>query len=117
MGMAVNSVTNLGRSGVYDWMVQRVSAYLLALYTIFLLGFMLTTDLDYEAWAGLFSQTWFRIFSLGTLIALGGHAWVGLWTVSTDYLKHTGVRFGFQAIVILAIFVFLVWGVQVLWGA
>jgi succinate dehydrogenase / fumarate reductase membrane anchor subunit len=50
-------------------------------------------------------------------ISIAAHAWVGLWTVSTDYLKQTGVRFAFQAVVMLAIFVFLVWGVQVLWGA
>ncbi len=42
----VNSVTNLGRSGVFDWLIQRVTAYVLALYTIFLLGYMLTTDVN-----------------------------------------------------------------------
>ncbi|WP_339805829.1 succinate dehydrogenase, hydrophobic membrane anchor protein [uncultured Marinobacter sp.] len=116
MDMAVSSVTNLGRSGVYDWMVQRVSAYVLALYTIFLLGFMLTTDVTYDAWAGLFGQTWFRIFSLGTLIALGGHAWVGLWTVTTDYIKATALRFLIQAACGATMFVYVVWGIQILWG-
>jgi succinate dehydrogenase / fumarate reductase membrane anchor subunit len=77
----VNSVTNLGRSGVFDWMVQRVTAYVLALYTIFLIGFTLTTDVDYQTWSGLFSQTWFRIFTLLVLVSIGAHAWVGLWTV------------------------------------
>ena len=73
--------------------------------------------LDYATWSGLFSQTWMRIFSLLAFISIAAHAWVGLWTVSTDYLKQTGARFAFQAVVMLAIFVFLVWGVQVLWGA
>ncbi len=114
--MAVNSVTNLGRSGVYDWMVQRVSAYVLALYTIFLLGFIIITKPDYVEWAALFSQTWFRVFSLGTLIALGGHAWVGLWTVSTDYLKSTAPRFLLQAACGTVMFVYVVWGIQILWG-
>lgn len=114
--MAVSSVTNLGRSGVYDWMVQRVSAYLLALYTLFLLGFMLTTDVTYESWSALFEQTWFRIFSLGTLIALGGHAWAGLWTVTTDYIKATALRFLGQAACGTAMFVYAVWGIQILWG-
>lgn len=116
MGMAVNSVTNLGRSGVYDWMVQRVSAYVLALYTIFLLGFIIITRPDYVEWAALFSQTWFRVFSLGTLIALGGHAWVGLWTVSTDYVKGMAPRFLLQAACGTVMFVYVVWGIQILWG-
>lgn len=112
----VSSVTNLGRSGVYDWMVQRVSAYVLALYTLFLLGFILTTDVTYESWSGLFGQTWFRIFSLMMLVSLGAHAWVGLWTVTTDYIKATAPRFLVQAACGATMFVYVVWGVQILWG-
>lgn len=89
----VNSITNLGRSGAFDWMIQRVTAYVLALYTIFLLGFLVTTDVTFETWSALFDQTWFRIFSLLALLSLGGHAWVGLWTVTTDYIKPMGARF------------------------
>ncbi|WP_110655662.1 succinate dehydrogenase, hydrophobic membrane anchor protein [Salinicola halimionae] len=114
----VTNITNLGRSGLSDWLIQRVSAVVLALYALFVVAYLLFhPHLDYATWSGLFAQTWMRIFSLLAFISMAAHAWVGLWTVSTDYLKHTGVRFGFQAVVILAIFVFLVWGVQVLWGA
>ncbi|UDL03475.1 succinate dehydrogenase, hydrophobic membrane anchor protein [Marinobacter sp. CA1] len=112
----VSSVTNLGRSGVYDWLIQRVTAYVLALYTIFMLGFALTTDVNFESWAALFGQTWFRIFSLLALISLGAHAWVGLWTVTTDYVKAMAPRFLIQAVCGLAMFVYIVWGVQILWG-
>lgn len=112
----VSSVTNLGRSGVFDWLIQRVTAYVLALYTIFLLGFLLTTDVNYETWSGLFEQTWFRIFSLLALISLGAHAWVGLWTVTTDYIKPMAPRFLVQAACGLAMFVYLVWGIQIFWG-
>ncbi|MDV2079340.1 succinate dehydrogenase, hydrophobic membrane anchor protein [Marinobacter xestospongiae] len=112
----VSSVTNLGRSGVYDWLIQRVTAYVLALYTIFMLGFALTTDVNYESWSALFGQTWFRIFSLLALISLGAHAWVGLWTVTTDYVKAMAPRFLIQAVCGLAMFVYIVWGVQILWG-
>jgi len=112
----VSSVTNLGRSGVFDWMVQRVSAYVLAIYTIFLLGFVVSTDLTYETWAGLFSQNWFRIFSLAAFIALGAHAWVGLWTITTDYIKKALPRFLVQALCGAAMFVYLIWGIEILWG-
>ncbi len=112
----VNSITNLGRSGAFDWMIQRVTAYVLALYTIFLLGFLVTTDVTFETWSALFDQTWFRIFSLLALLSLGGHAWVGLWTVTTDYIKPMGARFLVQALCGLTMFVYLVWGIQILWG-
>ncbi|PHQ24156.1 succinate dehydrogenase, hydrophobic membrane anchor protein [Marinobacter guineae] len=112
----MNSVTNIGRNGIQDWIIQRVSAYVLALYTVFLLGFFISTDVDYQSWSALFDQAWFRIFTLLTLLSIAGHAWVGLWTVSTDYIKSAGQRMLFQAVVVLAIFVYVVWGIQIIWG-
>ncbi|MFO7787981.1 MAG: succinate dehydrogenase, hydrophobic membrane anchor protein [Halospina sp.] len=113
----VKSVTNLGRTGAYDWLMQRVSAVVLALYTLFLTGFVLgSSDLDYAQWAGLFDQMWMRIFSLLALISLGIHSWVGLWTITTDYIKPTALRFVVQAGCGLIMFVYLVWGVEILWG-
>ncbi len=113
----VKSVTNLGRTGVYDWLMQRVSAVVLALYTVFLVGYVLAApDLDYGQWSALFEQTWMRVFSLLALISLGIHAWVGLWTITTDYIKPMAPRFLLQAVCGLIMFVYLVWGVQILWG-
>ena len=56
--------------------------------------------------------------------ALSVHAWVGMWTISTDYLTpmalgkvgDSAVRFLFQAVCGVAMFSFFVWGVQILWG-
>lgn len=114
----VTNITNLGRSGLSDWLIQRVSAVVLALYAVFMVGYLLFhPDLDYATWNGLFSQTWMRIFSLLAFVSLAAHAWIGLWIVVTDYIKPTGIRFIVQIAIIIAIFIFLVWGVQVLWGA
>lgn len=114
----VTNITNFGRSGLSDWLVQRVSAIILALYSVFMVGYLLLhPGLDYATWNGLFEQTWMRIFSLLAFISVAAHAWIGLWTVVTDYIKPTGIRFTAQTIIILANFVFLVWGIQVLWGA
>jgi len=120
----VTNVTNFSRSGLYDWMAQRVSAVLLAAYFLFLLGFLVCyPNLGYAEWKALFAHTAMRIFSL---LALGGlivHAWVGMWTITTDYLTPmaigrwaTGVRFLVQAACGVLQFVLFVWGVQILWG-
>ncbi|RKQ97055.1 succinate dehydrogenase / fumarate reductase membrane anchor subunit [Kushneria sinocarnis] len=114
----VTSIMNLGRSGVSDWLIQRVSAVILALYTIFIVAFLLFhSDLDYSAWSALFAQTWMKIFTLLALLSVAAHAWVGLWIVATDYIKPANIRIATLTVVILALFVFVVWGVQVLWGA
>jgi succinate dehydrogenase / fumarate reductase membrane anchor subunit len=120
----VTNVTSFARSGLADWMVQRVSAVILAAYTLFLLGYVvLNPGMGYAEWHALFSNNAMRILSLLTLVALCAHAWIGIWTISTDYLtpmalgkSATAVRFIFQAACGVAIFVFLVWGVQILWG-
>ncbi len=112
----VASVTSLGRNGLYDWLIQRFTAVVLAAYTIFMLGYLvLNPDLTYAQWSGLFDGTPMRIFSLLALFSMGAHAWVGLWTISTDYMKATGVRVIFQAVCGVAMFAYVVWGVQILW--
>ncbi len=113
----VTSVTSFGRNGLSDWLVQRVSAVILAAYTVFLMGWMiLTPELDYLQWKALFDCTAMRIFSLLAILALAAHAWIGLWTVSTDYMKAAVVRVPFQVVVVLTLFVYVVWTVQILWG-
>jgi succinate dehydrogenase / fumarate reductase membrane anchor subunit len=64
-----------------------------------------------------------RVFSVMALIALCAHAWIGLWSVSTDYFtermlgaKGNVVRWLFQASVAIVTFTYLVWGVQILWS-
>ena len=120
----VTSVTNFSRSGLYDWMAQRVSAVVLAAYAMFLLGYVIANPgMGYAEWQGLFANSWMRIFSMLSLVALSAHAWIGLWTITTDYLTPmslgnwaTGVRFLVQALCGLTMFVLFVWGVQILWG-
>ncbi|MBM6550436.1 succinate dehydrogenase, hydrophobic membrane anchor protein [Marinomonas ostreistagni] len=113
----VTQITSFGRSGLYDWMMQRISALVLSVYSIFIIGYLvLNPDLTYEQWSGLFETTAMRIFSLLALLSVGIHSWIGLWSVSTDYIKATGVRFFFQSLCGLAMFIYVVWGVQVLWG-
>jgi succinate dehydrogenase / fumarate reductase, membrane anchor subunit len=120
----MNSATSAGRSGLHDWVIQRFSAIVLAAYTVFLIGWMLLTpEVTYQAWTGLFDATWMRIFSLLALVSLCAHAWVGMWTIATDYLTAmtfgsaaTAVRLLFQAVCVILIFAYLVWGIQILWG-
>jgi succinate dehydrogenase / fumarate reductase membrane anchor subunit len=120
----VTPVTSLGRNGLYDWLVQRVSAVVLLVYFLFLAFFIGTADgLTYEEWQALFSQTWMRVFSLGALVSLCAHAWIGMWTIATDYLTRmtlgsaaTLVRLLFQLLCLGVLMVYFVWCVQILWS-
>ena len=120
----VTAVTSFGRSGLYDWLIQRVTAVVLLAYSLCLGGFLLThPDLQYAEWRAVFDSTAMRVFSLLALISLGAHAWIGLWAVVTDYVtvrmmgpKATVLRLLFQCGCGVVMFVYLVWGVQILWG-
>ena len=114
----VTNVLNYGRSGVADWVVQRFSALILAAYTVVMVIWLAVngSELTFAQWQGFMGQTWVRIFTLLTVLALAGHAWIGLWTVATDYLKKSGVRVAFLGGVAISLFVYVVWGISILWG-
>ena len=120
----VSSATNFSRSGLSDWIAQRASAVILLAYTLFLFGFLLTSpELNYEAWAALFDNTAVKLFSLLTVLALCAHAWIGMWTIATDYLTaaHLGsaatfIRIAFQFGCAFLVLIYLLWGIQIFWG-
>ena len=120
----VTQVASLSRNGMADWLVQRVTAVILAAYTVVLVGVVaLNPDLGYEGWRGLFSTTWMQVFTLLALISTCAHAWIGMWTIGTDYLReHTmgeganTIRLIYQMGCAIILVVYLIWGIKILWG-
>jgi len=120
----VTAVTSFGRSGLYDWLIQRVSAVVLAAYTLFIAAFILNTpEMTFAVWSELFGTLYMRIFSLLALLSIAAHAWIGLWAVLTDYLtnrlmgaKATVMRLIAQMVLGLVTVTYTVWGIEILWG-
>jgi succinate dehydrogenase / fumarate reductase membrane anchor subunit len=120
----VKPVTSFGRSGLADWLIQRFSAVVLLAFTLCVTGWLLVTpNIDYVSWQDYMGSTAMRIFALLALLSVVAHASIGLWAVSTDYLttrllgaKGTALRLLFQAAYTLVLFVYLVWGIEILWG-
>ena len=79
--------------GLRDWLGQRVTAVLMALYTVVLLAILLAQKpTDYLAWYGVFSPVWMKIATLIFVACLTYHAWVGMRDIWMDYIKPTGLR-------------------------
>ncbi len=120
----IKSATGLTGSGSRDWIVQRISAVVLAVYSVVLLGFFLTHgNVTFFDWSQFMMSLPMRLFSLIAILALAGHAWVGMWTVFTDYITTgklggiaAGLRLVLQTLMIIAILVFLFWGIMIFWG-
>ena len=120
----VTSVTSFGRSGLSDWVLQRVSAVVLGAYTLCVLGFFVTADrLDHSALAGFFGSLPLKFFTTLAVLSLAVHAWIGMWTVGTDYVRrhyfgrvHTVFLAAYQIVCLAAIFVYVLWPLSVVWG-
>ncbi len=113
----IKSATGLTGSGSRDWIMQRISAVVLAVYAVVMVAFFLFNgSIGYEQWVMFIMSMPMRLLSLLAIVALAVHAWVGMWTVFTDYIKSTGLRIVLQAAMIIAILVYLFWGVMIFWG-
>ena len=113
----VQNITSFSGNGIKDWLGQRVSALILGAYFVFILLYCLMhPGLDYVTWTALFHTVWMKIFSLFTLLGLLVHAWVGIWTVITDYIKVKSLRIFLEVMLILALLGLVIWGIQILWS-
>lgn len=113
----VTNVTSLTGNGLKDWLIQRVTAIFFAVYIFFLIGFFLYhPHLNFAQWHNLFTNPIFQIATAIALLALTLHAWIGIWTVTTDYIKCTAIRLAVQLTVALWLLAQFIWGLMMVWG-
>lgn len=113
----VNRIVTGAHYGLRDWLVQRVTAVVMALYILFMAGFLLTHQpLHYADWSNLLQSQLVRLASLLFLLSLYLHAWVGMRDIFMDYVKPVGIRLMAEVAVILSLIAYAAWSVQILWG-
>jgi len=103
--------------GLRDWLSQRITGGLMALFTLILLAQVLFTSgpIGYDKWAGIFSSQWMKVLTFTTIVALAYHAWVGMRDIWMDYVKPLGLRLTLHALTIVWLVGCAGWAVQVLW--
>ena len=102
--------------GMGDWLAQRVTAIVMAVYTVILLvAFLMGHDYTYAGWSGLFAQSWMKVATLVALAALLYHAWVGMRDIWMDYVQPTGIRLFLQMGTIVWLVACAAYAVIVLW--
>ncbi|WP_127958741.1 succinate dehydrogenase, hydrophobic membrane anchor protein [Serratia microhaemolytica] len=112
----VNNGSALGRNGVHDWLLLRASAIVIALYVIYLLAFIITSEITYQNWQAFFAFYPTKVFTLLTLLAVLVHVWIGIWQVLTDYIKPLALRLLLQLVTVLMLLVYLLFGTLVVWS-
>jgi succinate dehydrogenase / fumarate reductase membrane anchor subunit len=103
--------------GMRDWLAQRVTAILMAVYTVILLVLFLTSsESSYVAWSGIFAMQWFKLLTFAVIVALLYHVWVGMRDVWMDYVTHSVVlRLLFQVATIVWLIACAGYAAQILW--
>jgi succinate dehydrogenase / fumarate reductase membrane anchor subunit len=113
----VGTVTSLTGNGLRDWLLQRVSAIFIGLYALFLCVIFMRVEFTYDLWRSFFYCRFIQVANTLTMLFIVIHAWVGLWTVTTDYLnKCTCLRLLVQGLIALALLVTFVWSLSLFWG-
>ncbi|KUM02117.1 succinate dehydrogenase, hydrophobic membrane anchor protein [Chromobacterium subtsugae] len=102
--------------GLRDWVMQRVTAVVMVIYTVALALFLLALPSGYEGWKDLFSHTWVQVLTQTTLLALFLHVWVGIRDVWMDYVKPVGIRLALHMFTIVWLVSCFIYSVKVVWG-
>jgi succinate dehydrogenase / fumarate reductase membrane anchor subunit len=103
--------------GLRDWLSQRVTAGLMALFTLVVLAQVIFSKgpIGYDKWAGIFASQWMKVLTFTVIVALLWHVWVGMRDIWMDYIKPVGLRLVLQIFTIVWLSGCAGWAIQVLW--
>lgn len=103
--------------GLRDWLAQRVTAALMALFTLVVLAQLIFSKgpVGYDQWAGIFSTQWMKALTFAIILALLYHVWVGMRDIWMDYVKPLAVRLTLHVLTLVWLIGCAGWSVQALW--
>jgi succinate dehydrogenase / fumarate reductase membrane anchor subunit len=112
----VNRTVTGAHYGLRDWLAQRVTAAIMAVYTVLLAVVLLSRQpVTYTVWRDLFAQGWMRVATLLFAASLAWHAWVGMRDIVMDYIKPTWLRLMLEVLTLVVLAGYLGWTIQILW--
>ncbi|WP_250452860.1 succinate dehydrogenase, hydrophobic membrane anchor protein [Caballeronia sp. ATUFL_M2_KS44] len=102
--------------GLGDWLAQRVTAIVVAVYTLVLLVlFFGAHSFSYEGWASIFAMQWMKLATFVALLSLFYHAYVGVRDVWMDYVKPVALRLFLTVLTVLWLIGCAGYAAQILW--
>jgi succinate dehydrogenase / fumarate reductase membrane anchor subunit len=112
----VNRVVVGAHYGLKDWLVQRMTAVVMAVYTlVFVTMLLFLPKLEFAVWKSIFSKGWIRLATFVFVLSVLIHAWIGMRDIWMDYIKPTGLRLLLQVLTILWLVACGGWAMQILW--
>ena len=103
--------------GIKDWLVQRVTAVVMAVYSVLIAVVVIAcAPAGYEDWRALFASQWLRLATFVFFLSLFWHAWIGVRDILMDYVRPTAIRLSLQALVVVVLVGYAGWAIQILWS-
>ena len=105
-------------SGLRAWAVQRISAFYLGFYFVYLIGLLLLAPpVSYEAWQSWVSDPFCGVGLLLFFVSLLIHAWVGMRDVMIDYIPIFPARLTLLTATALGLIACGLWAARVIFLA
>ena len=103
--------------GLRDWLAQRITAALMALFTLVVLAQVIFSKgpIGYDKWSGIFASQWMKVLTFVVIIALLYHVWVGMRDIWMDYVKPVSIKLVLNVFTIVWLVGCAGWAIQVLW--
>ncbi len=112
----VNRIVVGAHYGLKDWIAQRATAVVMAVYTALIVAVILVAQPGtFEAWQGIFSNGFIKFATFLFVLSLFYHAWIGIRDLWMDYIKPTGLRLTLHVLTILALVGYAGWAASILW--
>ena len=110
-------ITTGAHYGLRDWLAQRITATLMASFTLLVLVqvIFISGPIGYEEWAGIFAAQWMKVLTFVTILSLLYHAWIGIRDIWMDYIKPLGLRLFLHVASLIWLIGCAGWAVQALW--
>ena len=106
-----------GANPLKDWLWQRISACAFLIYAVAVLGYWyFSPNIAFADWRGFILAMPMRILGVLALAGLVIHAWIGLWTVITDYVKSKRTSNILFVVVIMMLLLYFGIGLFLFWG-
>jgi len=103
--------------GLRDWLAQRVTAVVMAIYTVLILSVIAgLPKMDYWQWKVVWQTPIVQYATVICVLVLCLHAWIGLRNIFMDYIKDPALRLALYVLVIGALVWYALWAVQILWS-
>ncbi len=103
--------------GWMDFLAQRITAVVMAVYTLLVIAIILYSGgIDFAGWRALFSHVAFRIATLLFALAVLWHAWIGMRDIWMDYIKPTALRLTLEVLTVIGLVGYVAWVLLILWG-